>query len=87
MLRKSVAETENRIRENAVEAEKNRSKQSQLAERIQSGEKNAGDLEKQINDLKEKVRMENQNAAMISEENRVFGGRFRTKVGKQIKAV
>ena len=26
-------------------------------------------------------------SAMISEENRVFGGRFRTKVGKQIKAV
>ena len=78
VLRKSVAETENRIRENVAEAEKNRSKQAQLAERIQSGEKNAGDLEKQINDLKEKVRTENQNAAMISEETEPVEAELKT---------
>ena len=68
VLRKSVSETENRIRENSAEAEKNRRKQSQLTEHIRSGEKNARDLDQQIVDLKEKINAENQLSAAIMEE-------------------
>ncbi len=68
VLRKSVSETENRIRENAAEAEKNRRKQTQLTEHIRNGENNAQDLERQIGALKEKVNAENQLSAAIVEE-------------------
>ena len=68
VLRKSVSETENRIRENAAEAEKNRRKQSQLAEHVRSGEKNAEDLDRQIAVLQEKINAENQLSASVMEE-------------------
>ena len=68
VLRKSVSETETRIRENAVEAEKNQRKQAQLTERIQSGEKNAAELDEQIEALKEKIDSENQLSASIIED-------------------
>ena len=48
VLRKSVSETENRIRENAAEAEKNRRKQSQLTEYVRNGEKNAEELRQRL---------------------------------------
>ena len=68
VLRKSVTETENRIRENAAEAEKNRRKQSQLTEYVRNGEKNAEDLDRQIAALHEKINAENQLSASVVEE-------------------
>lgn len=68
VLRKSVNEAENRIKENTAEAEKNKRKQVQLAERMKSGEKNAQQLDAQISELKEKINAQNQTAAGLTEE-------------------
>ena len=68
VLRKSITEAENRIRDNGNEAEKNRNKQKQLAVRMENEEKNIRELDEQINTLKVKADAENQTAASILEE-------------------
>ena len=68
VLRKSITETENRVRENASEADKNRKKQAQLAERMENETKNIQNLDEQIDALRQKSDAENQLAASILEE-------------------
>ena len=68
VLRKSVSEAENRVRDNNRDADKNKQKQAQLAERMDSEEKNIQELDSQINTLKERAVAENQLAAKILEE-------------------
>ncbi len=68
VLRKSISEVENRIRENSNEAERNRKKQAQLSEKKLSAEKSIEELERQITELKEKINAENLHAAEMTEE-------------------
>ena len=68
VLKKSISETETRIRENKADAEKNQKKKNQLAERIRSGEQSSKTLDEQIAKLKEKINEENQLSAEVIEK-------------------
>ena len=68
VLRKSVTDAENRIRENKAEKDKNAEKQSRLAERSAQGVKNIAELDRQIGVLKTQTDEANRQAALIDEE-------------------